>query len=264
MQIDQDELIEAVAHVAGETTAVVAVSPGALLTPWRHNVGAVLAAFMPGEPYGSAIASVLFGDVNPSGRLPVTFPDAEAQQPFAPAAYPGLANGSVPIQVNCGATGIGTDCPSRGGPPWTWSNGTSTYSERLLVGYRYYTAHALTPALCFGHGLSYTAFRYSALKLSPSLITFTLENTGSVAGAEVAQLYLEFPAAAHEPPLQLKGFQKLRLNRGEAREVRFPLAPRDLSIWDVEAHGWALVPGEFRAHVGASSCDLRLRGSFRR
>jgi beta-glucosidase len=117
-------------------------------------------------------------------------------------------------------------------------------------------------AFPFGHGLSYTKFTYSGLTASSSSVTVTVTNTGSVAGAEVAQLYLDFPATAGEPPLQLKGFEKVVLAPGAKQTVTFPLNGRSISIWDVQTHAWAHVPGQFGVMVGSSSEDIRSTGTF--
>ena len=118
------------------------------------------------------------------------------------------------------------------------------------------------PLFCFGHGLSYTTFAYGNIKASASAVSFDLTNTGNIAGAEVAQLYLGFPAAAGEPPQQLKGFEKVALKAGETKTVTFALAARDLSVYSEAAAGWQLVSGKFTARVGASSRDIRLNATF--
>ena len=228
-----EALISAVGAAAGKKTAVVAVTPGALLTPWRTTVAAVVTPMMPGQQYGNAIADVLFGDVNPAARLPVTFPAVENQVNFTNEMWPGTGN-----------------------PQY------SVYSEKLLVGYRWYAAHKSQPAYSFGHGLSYTTFGYSAIKCARDAVSVTVTNTGSVTGAEVAQLYLEFPAQAGEPPLQLKGFNKVILKPGASTTVTFPLNDRSFSIWDVSTHAWATVKGNFGVKVGASVDDIRQTGTI--
>merc|ERR1712118_123201 len=168
----QDDLIKAVAAAAGSKTAVVAVTPGALLTPWRDSVNAILTPMMPGQQYGNAISDVIFGDANPGGKLPITFPTKENEMEMTQEQWPGV-------------------------------NGISYYSEGLEVGYRWYDAHNVKPAFPFGHGLSYSKFEYSNLKISGRKVTCTVKNTGAVDGSEAAQLYLKFPSAAGEPPKQL-------------------------------------------------------------
>jgi len=231
---DDDALITAVASAcnkSGTRVVVVAVSPGAVLTPWRDSVHAVVAAFMPGQEYGNAIVDLLWGNTSPTARLPMTFPASENQWNFGPSQWPGI-------------------------------NLHSNYTEGLLVGYRYYDALKLEPAYPFGHGLSYTTFSYSDLKVSARSVTFTLKNQGSRDGTEVPQLYLSFPADAGEPPLQLKGFKPVAIPKGGSVDVTLPFEDRAVSIYDIGIHDWKVFPGTFQAHVGASSRDIRLTGSF--
>eukprot|EP00962_Isochrysis_galbana_P001368 scaffold345_cov104-Isochrysis_galbana.AAC.12 len=145
------------------------------------------------------------------------------------------------------------------------SQRVAIYSERLLVGYRFYDAKAITPAFPFGHGLSYTNFSLSNLSAASDLVSVTVANTGPWAGRAVPQLYLAFPAGSGEPPQQLRGFGKTAsLAPGQAERVEFKLRPRDVSVWDATAHAWAQVPGEFGVSVGFSSrCPRALKASFR-
>lgn len=141
----------------------------------------------------------------------------------------------------------------------------SFYTEKLSVGYRYYDSHGInfTTGFPFGHGLSYTDFEYSGLTVTGTAASFAVKNTGTVAGREVPQLYLGFPASANEPPLQLKAFTKTPvLAPGEATTVTLSLAARDFSVWDPELHEWSLVQGAFQVKVGSSSRDIRLATSF--
>jgi beta-glucosidase len=187
---------------------------------------------------GNALADVLWGDVNPSGRLPLTFPASDAQTPLrTPAQYPGV-------------------------------DGVVSYSERLQVGYRWWDASSSAPLFPFGHGLSYTAFTYAELvvdatRAAPNVsVSFSVRNAGARAGREVPQLYVGFPDGAGEPPSQLRGFAALPLAPGEAATVALTLSPRDLSVWDAQAHAWARARGQFRVAVGASSRDVRLEATF--
>jgi beta-glucosidase len=248
----QNALISAVAR-ANKRTVVVLSVPGAVLTPWREEVAAVLVNFMPGQQAGNAIADVLFGDVNPSARLPLTFPSRENETALTPAQWPGTP-GPLPgaPEPNCSIQlkpdGSVIDCRAH-------------YSERLLVGYRYYDAKQIEPAFPFGHGLSYTTFAISNLVIlqdlntSDTSVQVALVNTGSVAGATIVQLYLGFPAAAGEPPQQLKGFVKQSVEPGQKVQVAFTLTARDRSVWDVGSHAWAAVKGTFTVSVGLSSRD---------
>ena len=233
----QDALVSAVA-AANPHTIVVVYSSSATLMPWANQVAAVLVAWYPGQENGNALAQVLFGDVNPSGKLPVTIPASASQVPASTTAqFPGVS-------------------------------GHVSYSEGLLIGYRWYDANNVTPLFPFGYGLSYTTFGYSNLTVSavgPSgqvQVGFDLTNTGSRTGAEAAELYLSFPAAAGEPPRLLKGFQKISLSPGQTQHVTFNLNWEDLANWDATARGWIVTPGVFQVWVGAASRDIRLTGTF--
>jgi beta-glucosidase len=231
---DQDSLIRQVA-AANPKTIVVLETGGPVLTPWSAQIQGLLEAWYPGEQGGTSIARVLFGDVNPSGHLPVTFPRSEADTPTAgdPTAYPGVAN-------------------------------SETYKEGVFVGYRWYDAHRLAPAFPFGFGLSYTRFAYRRLTVSRTatgaLVRVTVANVGRRAGAAVPQLYLGLPSrpGVAQPPAQLKGVDRVTLAPGRSVRLGFPLDARALSYWDVGAGGWRLAPGCYQVMVGSSSRDLTL------
>jgi beta-glucosidase len=200
--------------------------------PWVDAVPAILEAWYPGEEDGSAVAAVLFGDVNPSGKLPQTFPKAVADLPAnTPEQYPGV-------------------------------NGAANYAEGIFVGYRHFDANNIEPLFPFGHGLSYTIFEYGELtvhetSLGPFLL-FRVTNIGSVAGGEVAQVYLGMPSdAVRQPPTQLKTFGKVFLQPGETAFMGFALNARALSYWDVTSHTWQIAPGAYQVMVGSSSRDIR-------
>lgn len=229
---EHDQLIKAIAS-AQKNVVVVVATPGPVLTPWRDDVAAILVPFMPGQEFGEAIADVLLGDVNPAARLHHTMPNIENEIQMSESQFPGI-------------------------------NLTSTYTEKLEVGYRWYSSHGVVPAFAFGHGLSYTSFSYSDLRIGKDSVAFNLTNTGPRAGAEVAQMYLTFPESAGEPPKQLKGFAKVPLQPGESKEVELPISARSFSIWDVEVHDWQEVSGEFSVEVGASIIDTRATGSIQR
>jgi len=226
------DFIDKVSDAAGDKMVVVFTGPGAVLTPFRDNVGAVLAANFPGQEGGYSISDVLFGDVNPSGRLTITMPKTETDLKMTEDQYPGVQD----------------------------SNGqyTATYSEKLEVGYRWYHAHDVTPAFAFGHGLSYTKFDYSNVQVTQSgqgaQVTLTLKNTGLVAGAEVVQVYVTFPESAGEPPRQLKGFEKKLLQPGASADLTIDLDERAFQIWQ---GSWTQPQGTFKVEVGASSRDMR-------
>lgn len=226
----ETQLARAVGEANPNTVAVI-IAPGAVLTDFTQNVSAVLVLFMPGQEEGNAIADVLTGNVNPSGRLPLTFPKIENEMQFTKNQYPG-----IDLETN--------------------------YTEQLNVGYRWYATHQVTPAFPFGHGLCYTSFQYQNLTISKQSIQFTLTNTGKRLGAEVSQLYLVFPSSAGEPPLQLKGFQKNTLKPNETISVNLPLSERIFSVWDESIHAWNTLKGDFGVLVGSSSSDIRLKGTI--
>jgi beta-glucosidase len=210
---------------------------------WLDKVPALLQAWYPGMEGGNALARVLFGDVNPSGKLPATFPKKLSDSPasaFGAYAYPG-------------------------------TNGTVTYAEGLLVGYRWYDAKHIEPQFPFGFGLSYTTFKYSNLKLIPAAGTnkivtarFEIENTGNVAGAEVAQLYVhEKNPGLPRPEKELKGFQKIFLQPGEKQTVSILLTRSAFAYYDPAQKGWVAQPDNFEIQIGGSSRDIRLRDNFK-
>ncbi|MFC5182201.1 beta-glucosidase family protein [Actinomadura harenae] len=234
---DQDGLISAVAD-ANPNTVVVLETGGPVLTPWADKVKGVVEAWYPGARGGDALARVLYGDVDPGGRLPFTFPAAEGDAPTAgnPAQFPGVDK-------------------------------AVTFSEGVLVGYRHYDAKGIAPRYPFGFGLSYTRFRYSGLKVTPTSVRVTVTNTGSRKGVTVPQLYLGLPApnvTTPQPPRQLKGFQKLTLAAGASSTVTFPITDRSVAYWDLPSHGWKVAPGCYRVQVGDSSRDVALTGAFAR
>jgi beta-glucosidase len=233
---DQDSMIEQVA-AANPNTVVVLETGSPVLTPWRDRVAGVLEAWYPGEEGGPAIARVLFGDTDPGGRLPVTFPQQEGDIPTAgdPEKYPGLAE-------------------------------TVKYKEGVLVGYRWYDANGIQPAFPFGFGLSYTSFAYSRLRVTPASVSVTVTNTGSRAGVEVPQLYLGLPSPGPgvvQPPKQLKGFQKVSLAPAESRQVSFSIDARSLSYWNSGDNGWRFAAGCYGVMVGRSSRDIVERAALR-
>ncbi|GIV99844.1 glycoside hydrolase family 3 protein [Roseiflexus sp.] len=234
----QDELVERVA-AANPRTIVVLQTGSPVTMPWLDRVAAVLQAWYPGQECGNAIADVLFGDVNPSGRLPQTFPVRLEDNP-AYINYPG-------------------------------ENGRVRYGEGIFVGYRYYEKKKVAPLFPFGFGLSYTTFRYDNLRLSADVIApddrltaqIDITNTGMVAGQEVVQLYVRDSAArVARPAKELKGFVKVALQPGETQTVTFSLDREALAYWDDVQHAWVAEAGEFEVLVGSSSQDIRARAVF--
>src|SRR6202522_3952238 len=247
-----DNLISAVA-AANPNTIVVLNTGSAVTMPWANSVPAILDQWYPGQVDGTAAAAVLFGAVDPSGHLPVTFPSSLSQVPASTAAeFPG-ANGQV------------------------------QYNEGIDVGYRWYQSQDLTPEYPFGFGLSYTAFSYSNLSVTgfnaanTATVTATVTNTGSRAGADVAQLYIGDPSSTGEPPWQLKDFQRVSLNPGASTTVSFSVPVPDPTYWagpgatsyptawsgrDPDGGGWTAPACTHSIRGGNSSANLPLTGSL--
>lgn len=235
---DQDGLIEFVAALQ-PNTVVVLETGGPVLTPWRDNVAAVLEAWYPGQAGGTAIARVLFGDTDPGGRLPATFPASADQIPTAgdPRRYPGVAEEVF-------------------------------YTEGLKVGYKWYDAKGFKPAYEFGAGLSYTTFRYGRLRVKrergrgdPNVVataTMRVTNTGRRAGIAVPQLYVSKPdrKGLRQVPRQLVGYASTRIGAGRSVKVSFPLNQRTFASWAGNEGGWRTVPGCYTLGAGASSRTL--------
>jgi beta-glucosidase len=242
---NQDALIQSVAQ-ANPHTVVVLHTGGPMVMPWLSQVKGVVQAWYPGQEDGNAIAAVLFGDVDPSGKLPETFPKSEADLPTTTTQqYPGVndANG-VPH---------------------------AKYSEGLKVGYRWYDAQHIEPLFPFGFGLSYTTFDLRRLSITAAsggvtgaTVGFDVVNTGSRSGAEVPQLYVGAPAATGEPPKQLKGFTKVRLDAGESRHITLPLDSRSFAYWDSGVQDWRVAAGCYDVMLGRSSRDIVQHGLPRR
>ncbi|MGI5202863.1 beta-glucosidase [Spirillospora sp. CA-108201] len=223
---DQDGLISEVAR-ANPNTVVVLNTGGPVLTPWAGQVRGIVEAWYPGQEAGDALARVLYGDVDPGGRLPVTFPVNENDAPASgnPAQYPGLGK-------------------------------NTTFSEGVMVGYRHYDAKGITPRFPFGHGLSYTTFAYSGLVATSKSVQVTVTNTGRRAGVAVPQLYIGMPSPGAEvpqPPRQLKGYAKAALAPGQSARVTFPLSSRSLAYWNERAKAWKVAAGCYKIMVGESS-----------
>jgi beta-glucosidase len=242
LQGDQDALIEAVAR-ANPNTVVVLNTGGPVAMPWLGRVRAVMEMWLPGDAFGSTVAGLLFGDREPGGRLPVTFPADEAQGPATrPHQFPGLYH------------------------PVTGKLDTAYFEEGVFVGYRYWDEHGQEPLFPFGHGLNYGEVAMEAIGVEPragggAVARVRLRNTGSRRAAEVAQLYLGFPDDAAAPPRQLKGFARAELVPGETRIVEIALPPEAFRYWDEGAAGWRTAPGPYRVMIGRSSRDIVWEGS---
>jgi beta-glucosidase len=241
----QDALVAAVAG-ANPRTAVVLENGGAQVMPWLGQVGAVLEAWYPGQRGGEAIANLLFGDVNPSGKLPITFPASIDDLPHP--VIPGAGSSSSIFAADYSAEGP-------------------------LVGYKYYDARGITPLFPFGFGLSYTTFHLANAALTPGspassgfTVTVDVTNSGPRAGAEVVQVYLGLPAGTREPPRRLVGWSKVMLQPGETRNVPVRVDASDsahpLSYWDTTTNTWQVAGGDYTVYVGNSSRNLAVAGTF--
>ncbi|PQE23746.1 putative periplasmic beta-glucosidase precursor protein [Rutstroemia sp. NJR-2017a BBW] len=224
---DQDAMISRLSKLSKKTLVVLNTN-SAVLMPWIDDVDAIMEAWYSGQQVGIALGNLLFGEVNPSGKLPMTFPK----------------NLKDTIQIR--------------------EELEVEFSEGLYVGYKWYDEHGIEPLFPFGHGLSYTTFNLSSLDItylnstsanstSAIVATTLLSNTGAVAGKQVVQLYVSYPAAANEPPKLLKGFEKVYLKPGQASEVSFLVEKDDLMIWDEKLEDWTFVTGNYTFIVGFSS-----------
>ena len=244
---------------ANPNTVVVLETGAPVLTPWRESVNALLETWYPGEDGGTAIAHVLFGDADPGGRLPATFPKSEADLPTAAggmAAYPGTVNPEENCELHSSVP-----CPYY----------EEYYSEGVFEGYRWYDSQNIAPAFPFGFGLSYTHFTYSKLTITPgsgsepsATVSLTVKNTGTRSGWAVPEVYSSLPSlpGAPQPPLQLKGFSKLVLAPGQSQLVSVPLNAHAFSYWSEAEGGWRVDPGCDGILVGGSSAELPLHGAI--
>ncbi len=242
---NQDALIEQVAE-ANPRTIVVLETGTAVTMPWIDRVSGVVEAWYAGSKGADAVANILFGDVNPSAKLPMTFPRSEADLP-----HPQLVTPPPGAQGREAVMRTGEAKP-------TFS---VHYDEGLKVGYKWYDAEHKPVLFPFGYGLSYTTYGYSDLKVKPgkeTVVRFMVKNTGSRAGAEITEVYAALPASAGEPPKRLVGWSKIHLNAGESKEVSVTVDPKYLSIYDESEDAWKLVPGSYTFMAGGSSQDLPL------
>ena len=227
---DQDALVSAVA-AANPRTIVVVNSGAPVEMPWADDVDGIVQVWYAGQEGGTAIADVLFGDVDASGRLPTSLPVCLEDTP-AYAFYPGDGQ-------------------------------TVHYGEGVFVGYRHYDTKDVAPRFCFGHGLSYTTFAYGDLALGRDgtdvVVEVDVANTGPRPGAEVVQVYVRRPRSGVErPDKELKAFEKVWLKPGETTRLRLHLSERSFRHWDEPESRWAVERGDVEILVGASSCDIRL------
>lgn len=246
---NQDALIQQVAE-ANPRTIVVLETGTAVTMPWIDGVGAVAEAWYAGSNGADAVANILFGDVNPSAKLAMTFPLSEADLP-----HPKLVTPPPGAQGRAAVMRTGEAEP-------TFS---ITYDEGLEVGYKWYDAQHKPVLFPFGFGLSYTKYAYSGLQVQSgpqTTVSFTLQNTGERAGAEVAEVYAALPQAAKEPPKRLVGWAKVPLKAGESKQVSVAIPPEYLMVYDEAQDNWKLVPGSYTIMVGPSSNQLSLTKTF--
>ncbi|MFA5057297.1 MAG: glycoside hydrolase family 3 C-terminal domain-containing protein [Opitutaceae bacterium] len=237
----QDELVQAVSAVNKRTIVVLTAGGSVDVSPWIDRVPVLLHAWYAGQEGGRALARILFGDVNPSGHLPISFERRWEDNPVHDSYY-----------VNA-------------------PDNTVVYREGVFVGYRGYEHNGVKPLFPFGFGLSYTTFAFKNLLIAPLTpkpggnvtVSFDVTNTGARPGATVAQLYLGNPTASVPRPIkELKGFARVELQPGETRRITLPLDPRAMSFWDVATHAWKQEPGRFTVDVGHSSADIDLQGNY--
>lgn len=231
----QVALINETADANPRTVVVLINGSPVTMDGWLDKVPAVLEAWYGGQEAGRAIASVLFGDLSPSGKLPLTFPKKLSDSPAhaSERTFPGADN--------------------------------VYYDEGIFVGYRHFDAKGIEPLFPFGHGLSYTKFAYERMEVDEEKALVDITNVGNRVGAEVVQLYIhDVEASVERPPKELKGFKKVRLKPGEKETVTFSLSKRDLSFWDERTNSWTMEKGQFEVLVGSSSRDIRQRGRFER
>ena len=232
---NQNTLIEAVLN-ANENTALVINTGSPINIPWLDKANAVLQAWFAGQEFGNALYDILSGSVNPSGKLPTSFP-ARIEDTPAFASYPGEN-----LQMN--------------------------YDEKLLVGYKWYEKKGIKPLFCFGHGLSYTEFEYKNLELELKdnkdiLCKFTIKNKGETAGAEIAQCYIRFTKnLENEPNKTLQGFCKVNIDAYDEKNVEIRLTQRNFSYWSIEAKRWQIKDGSYEILIGSSSENIYLQSSI--
>jgi len=222
----QDDLVRRVA-AANRNTVVVVNSGMPVLMPWADDVAAIMQVWLPGQAFGDALAHVLAGDLEPGGRLPVSFPRAESDSPVFHARP---------------------------------DNGALVYGEGLLVGYRGFDRSGKSPLFAFGHGLGYTSWEYVSIAYHDGVVTVGLRNTGARHGREVVQVYVEGPDGDRSRPIRaLAGFASVTAEPGEVVEAEIELSPRAFMRFEEEPRGWAVHGGTYTLHAGRSSRDLRVK-----
>jgi beta-glucosidase len=251
LPLRQDELIAKVA-AANPHTIVVLETGSPVTMPWVDSPAAILEAWYAGSDGANAVANILFGSVNPSGKLPNTFPLSVADLPHPTLVTPPPASKSFPASASPLER-------AQGLPPFQVQ-----YDEGLKVGYKWYDAEKKAVLFPFGYGLSYTSYGYAGLSVTQGKMveaTFEVTNTGGCAGAEIAEVYASLPASSGEPPKRLVGWSKVKLDAGEKKTVTVEIDPKYLSVFDEAKDQWTLIPGEYSILVGGSSQDLPLKAT---
>lgn len=255
---DQNKLIGAVA-AANPKTVVVLETGGPVSMPWIDKVAGVIEAWYPGIRGGEALANILTGSVDPTGKLAVTFPKSDADLPHPKLVLPPPE--SLPDFNHLAGDDSNIFSVLFKALPAFQIN----YDEGLKVGYKWYEAEQKPVLFPFGFGISYTTYAYSGLSVTPgetATVSFTVRNTGKRAGTEIAEIYASLPEAAGEPPKRLIGWTRVELSPGESKHISIPV-PRDrLTVYDETSDSWKLIPGEYVIRVGGSSQDLPLQATI--
>ena len=254
---NQDALVSAVA-AANPHTIVVLETGGPVTMPWADQVEGILAAWYPGIGGGQAIANLLFGEVNPSAKLPVTFAKSDSQLAFP--EVPGIDLKPVDVQVPTVMRGQRIMHNEKRLPPFNVDYNV----QGARVGYKWFESKNIQPLFPFGFGLSYTSYEYSGLKVDESghEVSFDVKNTGNRAGTEIAEVYAALPAAAGESYKRLVAFDRVELAPGESKTVTLKIDPKYVSVFDEQKDGWQLLPGDYKVLVGSSSVETPLTGGF--
>jgi beta-glucosidase len=235
----QDELINQIAAVNKNTVVVLTSGGGVDMASWVDHIPALFEAWYPGQEGGTALAELLFGDFDPSGRLPISMERRWEDNAVHDSYYP--KNGEKKVE----------------------------YTEGIFVGYRHFDKSGIKPLFPFGYGLSYTTFAYKNLTVSPAAasgdatVAFDVTNTGTRAGADVAQVYVgDKHASVPRPVKELKGFARVELNPGETKHIEIALNRRAFSYYDVKSHAWTVAPGDFDIYVARSAAEIELTGKL--
>jgi len=246
---NQDALIEKVAR-ANPHTIVILETGSAVTMPWIDQVSGVVEAWYAGSRGADAVANILFGDINPSAKLPITFPMNVADLP-----HPSLQKPP--------SDGVGLAAVMKSGE--AEPTFAVHYDEGLKVGYKWYDAENKQVLFPFGYGLSYTTFEYASLKIRTGdsvTVSFSVRNTGSCEGVEIAEVYATLPGDSGEPPKRLVGWSRVQLKPGESKEVSLTIPKEYLSIFEEATNSWKSVPGDYTLHVGSSSRNLPLHAKL--